>query len=77
MGLSMPCSPELLDTNCSALPCCSVMGLAGYLALPGGMDSNIMNSYPPDYQLMQVGWAGLLAGLRLGGSQPCSRCRTR
>ena len=31
------------------------MGVAGYLALPGGPDSNVMNGFPASDPLMQVG----------------------
>jgi len=31
------------------------MGVAGYLALPHGPDSNVMNAFPASDPLMQVG----------------------
>lgn len=32
----------------------SIMGVAGYLALPGGPDGNVMNGFPDSDPLMQV-----------------------
>lgn len=44
---------------------CSIMGVAGYLALPGGPDSNVMNGFPASDPLMQVGSLHSVLGLQV------------